>query len=229
MTSSALDTTKIKGIIWDLDNTLYRFDDAFEKACNIASARAAIDMGVQLSLNEAIVVAESSFEKHGYSGLIFEREYNICFKDYHFKYHDAIDEKIIEANEDMKAELGRLNLPHVILTNASRRWARRVIAHLGLDPWFPDEAIIAQEDSEFTPKARGPRGFEIALEKLGLPCGEILMVDDMTKNLRIPKDMGLQTALIHHGKKHDAVPDFVDAEFPDTLALMQAFHHPDRP
>lgn len=224
MAKNNLILENIKGIIWDLDNTLYRFDEAFEHACNIASARAALDMGVDLSLEEAVFIAETSFENHGYSGLVFEREYNICHSEYHFKYHDAIDEKIIHANEEMREALAAVDLPHVILTNASRPWAERVLRHLGLDSWFPHERIIPQEDTDFEPKARGPRGFEMALEKLGLPTDNILMVDDMVKNLRIPKELGLQTALIHHGQVKQDLPDFVDAEFSDTITLMKNFH-----
>lgn len=223
MTSSGLQFDSIKGIIWDLDNTLYRFDDAFEHACNIASARAAIDLGAQLSMTEALVIAEGSFEQYGYSGHVFQQEYQISFEDYHFKFHDSIDEKIIEANEEMREALAAVTLPHVILTNASRRWAQRVLKHLGLDPWFSDDRIIAQEDSDFQPKSRGPRGFEIALEKLGLPAHNILIVDDLTRNLRIPKEMGLQTAWIHHGAKADDLPDFVDAAYADTISLMRGF------
>lgn len=219
--SGMLDVERIRGIIWDLDNTLYRFDEAFEHACRIGSARAALDLGVTMSMEEAMVVAEHAFVTTGYSGAYFEREYNINRREYHFRYHDVIDEKVIAVNEEMKTLISALHLPHVILTNASRPWAHRVLKHLGLDPWFPDDRIIAQEDTDFVAKAQGPRGFEMALARLGLPASSILMVDDMEKNLKIPKSLGLQTALLHHGRKLEDRPDFIDAYASDTLVLLK--------
>ena len=153
----------------------------------------------------------------------FHEEYKIPFRDYHFKFHDSIDEKIIAVNEEMKEALEAVQLPHVILTNASRRWAQRTISHLGLDRWFTDDHIIAQEDAGFQPKSSGYKGFEIAIDKLGMPEQNILMVDDLARNLRIPKEMGMQTALVHHGAQHDELPDFVDIAFSDTIALMRSF------
>ena len=215
-----LDIQKIKGIIWDLDNTLYRFDRAFELACSIASARAAIAMGVPMSEEDAIENANEAFYTHGYSGYFFEHDYGVCREAYHFKYHEMIDEKILDVNRDMQGALKELDMPHVILTNGSQEWAKRVLKHQGLDPWFPDDRIVAQEDADFTPKARGPRGFEVAVQKLGLDHENILMVDDLEKNLRIPKDMGMQTVLVHHGRAVDPLPDFVDQSFDDTLTLI---------
>jgi putative hydrolase of the HAD superfamily len=222
--SGHLDIARIKGIIWDLDNTLYRFDDAFEQACRIGSARAALDLGVTMSMEEAMVVAEDAFITTGYSGAYFEREFSINRREYHFRYHEVIDEKVIEVNEEIKVLIGALNLPHVILTNASRPWAHRVLGHLGLDPWFPDDRIIAQEDTGFIAKAQGTQGFDMALERLNLPPQDILMVDDMEKNLKIPKSMGLQTVLLHHGRIPAQPTAFIDAYSSNTIVLLKVMN-----
>lgn len=227
MMTRGLDFSSIHGIIWDLDNTLYRFDAAFEHACNIASARAAIDLGVDLEFEEALTIAQTSFEAHGFSGLIFETEYKISRRDYHFKFHESIDEKIIRVNTEMKDGLSKLNLPHVILTNASYEWAVRTLTHLGLKDFFPDTHILGQENFDFIPKARDRDGFDKALSILNLPAENILMVDDLSKNLRIPKEMGMQCALVQHHAKDDGNPDgppkWVDASYDDTLTLIQNF------
>ena len=224
--AKALDFSRIDGIIWDLDNTLYRFDAAFEHACNIASARAAISLGVPMEFEEALEVAQISFRKHGFSGLIFEQNYQICRQDYHFKFHESIDEKIIRVNEEMKAGLQNIGIQNVILTNASHEWAVRTLTHLGLKDFFPDTHILGQENVDFIPKARDNHGFEKALEILNLNPENALMVDDLSKNLRIPATMGMQTALVqHHAKDDDTdiVPDWVDVIYDDTLELITDF------
>lgn len=220
-----LDISKIKAIIWDLDNTLYRFNAALEQACNIAAGRAAVDLGVPLAVEEAVRIAEESFYARGYSGHVFEQEYKICMKSYHHAYHDAVDVTVIEKNEEMKNLLSQSPYPHVILTNADRGWANRTLDHLGMTEFFPAHKVIPQEDADYQPKARSARGVEIALEKLradlpDLNTEEVLMVDDLVRNLKFPKEMGLQTAYIIHGK-HEDIPNFVDAVFDDTISLMK--------
>lgn len=219
-----LKTDKIKGIIWDLDDTLYRFDEVFVTACNHAAANAAIKLGVELSFEEAAVMAEESFYQFGFSGAIFEQRYSISREEYHYHFHDSIDEKIIEVNQAMIEGMRKLTYSNVILTNASRGWADKVLNHLALNEFFDDNKIIAQEDAGFISKAGGQDGFILALTRMDLKPEDVLMVDDMAKNLRIPKEMGMQTALIHHHKAglEKEEPDWVDASFADTLHFIDA-------
>ncbi|MCB1531096.1 MAG: HAD family hydrolase [Rhodospirillales bacterium] len=211
----------IKAIIWDLDNTLYRFDEMFVRACNVAAARTICTLVDDFTFEEALVLAEKSYEQHGYSGYCFIEDKNVEYSDYHFPFHDAMDEKILGRNEDMCAGLEQLNLPQAIVTNASRGWAQRALSHLGLKEWFPDEVIFALEDADFQPKSRSTRPFELAREKLGQRAEDILVVEDSLRNLTVPKDMGFQTAFIHHGSNIKHIPDFVDYAFPDTVALLK--------
>lgn len=211
----------VKAIIWDLDNTLYRFDKMFVQACNVAAARTICTLVDGFTFDEALTLAEESYEAHGYSGHRFIEDKNVDYGDYHFPFHEAIDETILERNEEMREGLEQLNLPQVIVTNASRNWAQRALSHLGLDEWFPDEKIIALEDTDFNPKAKSQRPFEMGWEKLGESIENILVVEDTVKNLSVPKEMGFQTALIHHGKQPKNIPDFVDYDFADTLGLLK--------
>lgn len=216
------DLKDIQGIIWDLDNTLYRFNDLFVHACNVAAARTICTLVDNFTYEEALAEAEKSYEEHGYSGHAFVTRHGVPYHDYHFPFHEAIDEKILDRNDDMLSALADLNLPHVIVTNASRHWAEKSLLHLGMKDFFPDENIIALEDTDFEPKARSVLPFEMARDKLRTDPAGTLVIEDTVRNLRVPKQMGFRTALVHHGKTPDVSEDFIDLEFPDTLSVLEA-------
>lgn len=216
-----MDFSAIRGVIWDLDNTLYRFDTVFEDACNSAAAKTICGMVDGLTFEEAFAAAEESYNTHGYSGKALIARYNLAYSDYHFPFHESIDETILARNDAMLNALARLGRPQVIVTNASRHWAEKVLTHLNMKSFFPDTHIIPLEDSEFEAKAHSKRPFVMAQDILGCPMQNILVVEDTVKNLSVPKSMGFHTALIHHGRAPKERHDFIDAEFPDTLELLK--------
>jgi putative hydrolase of the HAD superfamily len=211
----------IRGIIWDLDGTLYRFDELFKHACNVAAARAACNVRPAMLYEETYARCVASEREHGFSLHWFHQETQIPYPDMHFVYHDAIDETVIQKNAEMAEALRGLHLPSVILTNASRGWVMRILAHLGMDDLFEPGGIIALEDANFTPKGRGTAGFDLAIAKLGLSPSDILMVEDLPRNLMKAKEAGLKTALVHHGQKPDDGA-YIDYLYDDTLELVRA-------
>jgi putative hydrolase of the HAD superfamily len=210
----------IKGLIWDLDNTLYRFDQAFEKACNIAAARTVQQLMPNVTFEEAFAAAEKSYIEHGYSGQALIEQYGIAYSDYHYLYHDTIDESIIEKNEAILMALADIALPNILITHASRRWAEKTLRHLSMDTYFPSEKIIALEDTNFEGKAYSAAPFIKGLELLNLPPENVLVVEDTVKNLVRPKEMGMTTVLIHHGADDRLSHDHVDFAYPDTLEFL---------
>lgn len=208
----------IEGIIWDLDGTLYRFSDAFEQACNIAAARTAEKLLPDLTFEDALKVAEESYNEWGFSGRHFVDRYGIHYPDYHFLYHDAIDETIIEKNDAMLAALQKLDLPSILVTHASRRWADRALTHLMMRDYFPH--IIALEDTDFDGKAYTTAPFIKALELLNLTPEKVLVIEDSARNLIKPKEMGMTTAYIDHGKSAISGDSHIDFTFPDTLECL---------
>ncbi len=217
-----MNPASIRAIIWDLDNTLYRFDSIFEDACNRAAAKTICGMVPGLHFDDAFAAAVDSYAQHGYSGKALIARYNLSYDAYHYPYHEAIDETMLARNDAMIAGLFALGRPQAILTNASRHWAERALVHLGMKEFFPDDFIFALEDSAFEAKSHSVRPFTMAQEKLGAAPHETLVVEDTVKNLKVPKDMGFQTALIHHGRVPDERHPFIDREYADTLELLRA-------
>ena len=212
----------IRAIIWDLDGTLYRFDEAMTKACNIAAARTVQSLGISITYDEAVVMAARSEEEHGYSLHAFIHEHGIRYEDMHHPFHEFIDEKLIRRNDELVARMECLSIPQVIITNASRGWATRALTHLGMKHIFTDDRIIPMEDANFEPKATSRRGFDKAVSILGILPEHILMIEDLARNLRIPKDMGMQTAFIHHGIPAEKFHDYIDFQAADPLMILNA-------
>ncbi len=210
----------VQGMIWDLDNTLYRFDKAFEQACNIAAARTVQKLIPSITYEEALATAEQSYAEHGYSGKKLVEQYGIVYSDYHFLYHDTIDETILEKNDAILMALEEIDLPNVLITHASRRWAERTVRHLSMEAYFPSNRIIALEDTNFEGKAYSREPFIKGLELLNLPPEKTLVVEDTAKNLIRPKEMGMTTVLIHHGNPPQTGDDYIDFSYPDTLEFL---------
>lgn len=215
------DLSHINGIIWDLDGTLYRYDDVFRHACNLAAARTAIDLGLNMPFDEAVALATRSEREYGSSFRLFA-DHGLTYMDFHHPYHDAVDTTILQINLQMRDTLAALNIPMVILTNASRPWALRTVAHLQLHDLFTESNVLAFEDVGHESKAASPAGFKRALEIIGTKAQETLMVEDLARNLVHAKKLGLTTALVHHGQVPEDSLDLVDVLFADTLELARA-------
>lgn len=222
--STQHDLRHIRGAVWDLDNTLYRFDAALVEAFHISMARAALDNGLVMDLHTAVALARRSFAEHGQSSLIFTRDYGISFPAIHHGFHHHIDEKMIVACADTRAAFEKTGLKHALITHASKEWARRVLAHLGLSAWFPEERIFGLECNNFARKDESRAPFEAALKALGLKAGETMMVEDTLHNLRIPHGMGMTTVFLHHGQQPEDLPGFVKMSFSNSLEILNNFH-----
>jgi putative hydrolase of the HAD superfamily len=215
---------QLAGVVWDLDNTLYRIEDMTEDAFNVAVARGAIDCGLVMDFHDALALARTSFEKTGFSGRYFEEVYNIDREKLHLAFHEHLNEKVINASLQLQDLMDTARLTHSLLTHGERKWARRVLHHIGLKHHFPDEQIFALEDIGFVLKSQSPRPFESALGSLKLDGTRCVMMEDLEKNLRIPKEMGMATVLLHHGRAPDVLPEYVDFACANAVEFMAYYH-----
>jgi putative hydrolase of the HAD superfamily len=215
------ETREIDGIVWDLDNTLYRFDDALVESFHIAMAKAALDSGLVMDLQTAIGIARRSYIERGMSSKIFTEDYGVPFAAIHHSFHHHISEKMIAANEETREAFAQLDVKHAIITHASKEWALRVLAHLGLSGWFSLERVFGLESVNFKRKDDSREPFTAALGAMDVVPERAMMVDDLIPNLRIPHEMGLTTVFLHHGRVPETTPDFVDASLSSTLGLLK--------
>ncbi|MDB5491003.1 MAG: pyrimidine 5-nucleotidase [Micavibrio sp.] len=208
------------GILWDLDNTLYRLDDTIERAINLAVARAAIKLGAEMPMEEAMRFAHQSWLEHRHSAHYFIERYGFTLADMHHETDRMLSGTLVQKCHETRELFGRLEISHALITHAARPWALRTLEHLELRPWFPDAQIFAYEDFEFESKARSTRSFNEALAAISRDAKDSLMVEDTAENLRVPHEMGMTTILLHHGQAKDKYPPYVDFTFSNARELL---------
>jgi putative hydrolase of the HAD superfamily len=215
------DMPPIQGILWDLDNTLYYLDEALETAFNIAVARAAIEHGIDISLDDAISISQESFRTHRYSGYEFMTRYNIPQRDIHFMTDRHLDHSLVQKCEETCRLFACHALDHALITHSARPWALGIIERLGLKPWFPDHRVFAFENYDFESKSRSRRPFEMALSAINRNPENVMMVEDTLDNLKVPHEMGMKTVFIHHGRVPDSLPGFVHYHCANARELLE--------
>lgn len=188
-----------QGIIFDLDGTLHRDDGAaMAEAYLDAGSRAAVALGANLSLEEARRVATRAFNDLGSYARGFEL-HGVDPTDFHFKFHEVLDERAIEPVSGVIEAIENCRPQNfVLLTHASRDWAMRSIARLGLDRYFPSSRIVAFEDYEFCGKDVADIGFVRALAELETRPEETALIEDSRRNLPIPAAMGIRPFLVNY-------------------------------
>jgi putative hydrolase of the HAD superfamily len=212
---------EVRGIIWDLDNTLYRFEEDFEHFCHVAAARAALKGGLDKTFDQAFELCLKSYSVYGHSCQIFTEEYRIDKTQLHFDFHNYIDEKIIARSIELVNLFEELSLNHVLVTHASHEWAQRALTHLGLKDHFPDQMIIPAEATGFERKSESKIPFEMAIQKLSCPPACLVVVEDIAENLAIPYEMGLFTVLVHHGRKPEMLPSYINMACNNAVEFME--------
>lgn len=213
----------IKGIIWDLDNTLYRFTSEFRFSCNQAAAKAVIELGFEKSYDECLDIALKSSKAHHFSLYTFIHDYGLDYGRLHVLFHQNMRTDLIEPIEGAVDKMRGLTVPQIILTNGSRDWAKRALHYIRADDLFSDNQILAMEDADMTPKAQGLVGYKKALDYLDMQPNDVIFIDDLDRNLKKAKEVGLKTAYVHHGAALQSLPRYMDYQFQNPIDFIEYF------
>lgn len=217
----------IKTIIWDLDNTLYKFNDTqvqlwHQGVCNFMQTQ-----GVDLPIEEAMALAHQGWVDHRDSNYYFVKRYNIHPRDAHVGMFQYLDKNMIDPCVETPALMQTMrDHHHVILTYATREWATRILDHTGLMEFFHPDFIFGAEDYNFESKAESPRGILMALDKVGGNASDVMFVEDTMPNLKPAKDhAGINTVYLHHDRAINDNEDtgYVDLIVRDTPELLKWF------
>jgi putative hydrolase of the HAD superfamily len=211
----------IKGIIWDLDDTLYSVTPALHQSMRESVARAVVKMGYDIGYADALKMAEESQLKHRLTVKMLIEKFDIKKRDMHLPFHAEMDHTVTDACPDLPATF--VNLPHikhVLMTHASREWAVRMLAHLGLSEFFEPNAILGLEDVDFNHKHESDVVTRQSLGIMGLNPNEVAFAEDRDWNLTIPHDIGLTTILINHPSQPRELPAHVDYRFDRAVDFL---------
>lgn len=198
--------------IFDLDNTLY---PAGANLFALIDQRMTAFIADFLSVNpvEARRIQKDYFLGHGttLAGLMAEHEVDpAAFLSY---VHD-IEMDALEENAPLAAALARLPGRKLVFTNGDRPYALKVLDRLGLGESFEAVQDIHAMDLVPKPAASAYAGLCAAF---GIDPTRALFVEDMARNLKPAKAIGMTTVWVDNGSEqdHDADRSYVDVRVTD--------------
>ncbi|MBQ1498267.1 MAG: pyrimidine 5'-nucleotidase [Sphingomonas sp.] len=209
----------IRNWIFDLDNTLYPVS-----ANLFAMIDARIGQYVQdllgLDAAEAHKVQKGYFHAHGTTLAGLMAEHGTDPHHYLANVHD-VDMGVLEVNEVLVAALARLPGRKLVFTNGDAPYATRVLDRLGLGATF--EAIHDVHATGYRPKP-DPLAYRGLCDAYGLDPAHSLFVEDMARNLKPAKAIGMTTVWIDNGSEQapDMDRGFIDYTVNDLGAWLHS-------
>ena len=201
----------IRNWIFDLDNTLY---PASANLFPLIDARIGAYVARTLNVDaaEAHRIQKHYFHTHGttLAGLIADHGVNP--RHYLDDVHD-IDMSVLERNEALIEALARLPGRKLVFTNGDAPYAVKVLDRLGLGDSF--EAIHDIHSTDYRPKP-DPLAYQGLCDAYDLDPNESLFVEDMARNLKPAKAIGMATVWIDNGSEQ-APGDTEDTSFIDYI------------
>ncbi len=207
----------IRNWIFDLDNTLYPVS---------ANLFAMIDARIGdyvrellgCSAEEAHRIQKGYFHAHGttLSGLMAEHGTD---PHHYLDFVHDVDMSVLAVNEALVEALARLPGRKLVFTNGDAPYASKVLDRLGLGETF--EAIHDIHATSYVPKP-DPSAYRGLCAAYGLDPGASLFVEDMARNLKPAKAIGMTTVWIDNGSEQTADEDrsFIDYRVTDLAGWL---------
>ena len=200
--------------IFDLDNTLY---PASADLFGLIDARMGLYVQRLLGVDpaEAHSIQKNLFREHGttLSGLM--RTHRIDPHEFLAFVHD-IEMDALEEDRRLVEAVAKLPGRKLIFTNGDAAYAGRVLERLGLSKSF--EAIHDIHACAYQPKPH-VASYETMVANFGIDPTTALFVEDMARNLKPAKAIGMTTVWVNNGSEfgnHEADTSFIDYEIHDV-------------
>jgi putative hydrolase of the HAD superfamily len=200
--------------IFDLDNTLY---PASADLFGLIDVRMRLYVERLLGVDEAEAhrIQKRLFREHGttLSGLM--QSHDIDPREFLAFVHD-IEMDALEEDRRLVEAVARLPGRKLIFTNGDADYAARVLERLGLSKSF--EAIHDIHACAYQPKPH-VASYESMVAAFGIDPTTALFVEDMARNLKPAKAIGMTTVWVNNGSElgnHQADTGFIDYEIHDV-------------
>lgn len=202
---------EIETWIFDLDNTLYTAGAGFFRQIE-KKITAYISRYLALHPREALIVQKQYLAEYGTSLSGMMAVHGMDPADFLDYVHD-VDLGFLSPDPDLRGALETLPGKKFIFTNGSRGHAKRVGEYLNIYDVF--DGVFALEDADYVPKPkRAP--YEQFVQTFQINPEKALMVEDMARNLVVPKDMGMKTVLIRSHENWDHEPEITRPHVNET-------------
>lgn len=207
----------IRTWIFDLDNTLYPASaDLFVHVDRRMTDYVARLLGV--GRDEAYRLQKGWFRAHGTTLAGLMAEHGVDPHAFLADVHD-IEMDALEHNAPLVARIARLPGRKLVFTNGDKPYALKVLDRLGLGDSF--EAVHDIHAMGLVPKP-DPRAYRGLCEALDVDPATALFADDMARNLRPAKAIGMTTLWVDNGSEQAGEVDisFVDHRAHDLTGWL---------
>ena len=168
--------------------------------------------------DEAHRIQKASFMGHGttLAGLMANHQVDPhAFLSY---VHD-VEMDVLEADAPLAAAIATLPGRKLVFTNGDKPYALKVLDRLGLGGSF--EAVHDLHAMDLVPKP-DPRAYRGLCDAYGIDPAQALFVEDMARNLKPAKAIGMATVWIDNGSEQapDADRSFIDFTVRDLAGWL---------
>lgn len=198
----------VESWIFDLDNCLYPASADLFALIDVRMGEF-IRRLLGCDLAEARRIQKLYFHEHGTTLAGLMKAHGVDPHEFLDYVHD-IDLARLSADPELVAALDRLPGRKFVFTNGDETHARRVLDRLGLANAFDGLHDIHAMD--YLPKP-DPRSYAALCERHEIDPKQALFAEDMARNLKPAKALGMTTVWIDNGSErggHDADPAFID-------------------
>ena len=204
--------------IFDLDNTLY---PASARLFDLIDARmsAYVARVLDCDLDEALRVQKQYFRDHGTTLAGLMRHHGTDPHDFLTDVHDIPLDRV-PRDERLAEGLARLPGRKFVFTNGDDHYAGRVLRAIGVDDHF--HGLIDIHACSYRPNPDA-HGYQLLVERFGVDPTRAILVEDMAKNLKPAKALGMTTIWVDNGSDHgshdadDSAIDHVITDVADWL------------
>jgi putative hydrolase of the HAD superfamily len=207
--------------VFDLDHTLYTTSAAQDAEMEERICRFVQDH-FGIARDAAFQIQKTYLKEHGttLAGLLQNRAIDPD------TYHDAvndIDALALAPDAELRKGLARLPGGRFVFTNNCGRYARAVLARLGVDDLF--DAVIDARAMNFVPKPQAA-AYAALLAQAKFDPRRAALFDDSPRNLVPARAMGMKTVWFNHGLglsahfKLDAPELHIDHETDNLAAFL---------
>jgi len=209
----------VRDWIFDLDNCLY---PAGTGLFALIDKRMGSYIGRLLGVEaaEAKRIQKAHFHAHGTTLAGLMKEYGVDAHEFLADVHDIPLDRV-GADPVLARGLDRLPGRKFVFTNGDAPYARRVLDRLGIGDRF--EHLHDIHACELIPKP-GRYGYELLCTRFGIDPYQACMVEDMARNLRPAKALGMRTVWVDNGSErgdHDSDPGHIDERIADVAAWLE--------
>lgn len=191
MTHQNFPIMKIDSWVFDLDNTLYPPGDDLFSQVDIKMTDYVSTL-LNVNRQDARKIQKDLYRDYGTTLAGLMHLHRIDPEDFLQKVHD-IDYSWLQPAPELKYHLQKLNGKKYIFTNGDDNHAINVLNRLGLEGIF--DYIFDIKAARYVPKPQR-QAYDIFIEQFAINTHRAVMFEDLSRNLKVPKALQMQTVLI---------------------------------